>query len=425
MTLSHAAGFTSKKPNTSGYSTLDSKFTCAILFLALTKIKMSLWPVETLDTRVYFLPWLDFIHTHGHWFALKYPIGQYFPIYLYLLAATSYLEKFISPLGQIKLIPLVFDLFASIMAYRITKQLESEDGVDLPTSIRPTIAFFAVFALPSLLIDGALWGQCDSILVSFLLATVFYLLRQSPVRAAICFGLALSFKIQAIFLGPFLLALLLRRRLRIWHALVVPVVWFLSVVPILLLGRDLHSVLDIFSVQSQEYNTLAMNVANPWCLYARFHHGYPVGLALGLVLTSLATGALTYVGYRHKELGGTWIFLFATTTLIVMPYVMPKMHDRYFLAGQVFLVILVCHHSRFLLPAALLECALILPYINFLALPDWDVHSLEVGLCASTAAIYLLGKTLLVSKSTTQDFTQAFASPPQSQESESAQSSTR
>jgi Gpi18-like mannosyltransferase len=393
--VSHTPNFTAKTIRTDSYTRPELKIFCAILFIALVKIKTSLWSVTSLDTQAYFLPWLEFIRSHGHWLALKYPVGQYFPFYLYLLASASCLDKFISPIGQIKLIPLIFDLYAAVMAYRIIGQLEKEDGAMALNSLRPTVAFFAVFALPSLLIDGALWGQCDSILVSFLLATVFYVLCSSPIRAAICFGLAFSFKMQAIFLGPFLLVLLLRGRLRFRETLLVPLVWVASIAPILLLGRSFHSIIQIFTLQSQEYNTLAMNVANPWCLYERFHHGYPIGLHIGLALTIFAAGILIFIGYKNKELGATWLFLFATTTLIVMPYIMPKMHDRYFLAGQVFLVILACYKNKFLVPAALLECALILPYINYLVLPQWDARSLEIGLCASTATVYILMKSLL------------------------------
>jgi Gpi18-like mannosyltransferase len=393
--VSHTPKFTTNATGSSGYTGPEIKIFCAILLTALVKIKISLWSVTSHDAEVYFLPWLEFIRAHGHWLALRYPVGQYFPFYLYLLATSSYLDQLISPLGQIKLIPLTFDFYAAAMAYRVVKQLEAYDDAATPNSYSPIVAFFAVFALPSLLIDGALWGQCDSILVSLLLATVFYVLRGSPIRAAICFGLAFSFKIQAVFLGPFLLALLLRGRLRFQAALLIPLVWVASITPIVLLGRSFRGVLQIFTQQSQEYNALAMNVANPWCLYERFHLGYPFGLHVGLVLTILAAGILTFIGYKNENLGLTWLFLFATTTLVVMPYIMPKMHDRYFLAGQVFLVILACHKTKFLVPAALLECALILPYINYLVLPQWDVHSLEIGVCASTATIYILMKSLL------------------------------
>jgi hypothetical protein len=117
-------------------------------------------------------------------------------------------------------------------------------------------------------------------------------------------------------------------------------------------------------------------------------------LYAGIALTILATCSLVYLGFRNEELPGSWLLFLATTSLVVIPYVMPKMHDRYLLPGQICLVILACYDIQFLVPAALLECALILPYINFLR-QDWNAHALEIGALASTAVVYALVTTLI------------------------------
>ena len=54
------------------------------------------------------------------------------------------------------------------------------------------------------------WGQSDCIFTSFLALFVLCAIRRAPVAAASMFGVALAFKLQATFLLPLLLYLILR-----------------------------------------------------------------------------------------------------------------------------------------------------------------------------------------------------------------------
>lgn len=255
------------------------------------------------------------------------------------------------------------------------------------------VAALLVFALPSLILDGSLWGQCDSIYVSFLLATMYYLMRNAPVRSCVCYGLAMCFKFQAIFLAPVLVVALLRRRLSWWQALLVPIIWIVATIPAVLMGRSFYSLISLFVIQSRLFPNVAMNVANPYQYFRVLHISNAVGVWLAGVVTMLAFGALVYIGLIRKRLNRKWFFFFATCSLAVMPYVMPKMHDRYFLPAQVFLVILACCKPRFVIPAVLLEFALVLSYLNFFH--NWVIlEGMKIALLASTAALFFLLKHL-------------------------------
>jgi len=60
------------------------------------------------------------------------------------------------------------------------------------------------------IINGAAWGQCDAIYTAFCLGSLYFILADRPAWACILFGLALSFKLQAVFFAPVLLLLFLR-----------------------------------------------------------------------------------------------------------------------------------------------------------------------------------------------------------------------
>lgn len=142
-----------------------------------------------------------------------------------------------------------------------------------------------------------------------------------------------------------------------------------------------------------------MNVANPYEYFHTVHIPDAVGVRIALVVSLVVVGALAYIGLHQKSLSRSWIFLFATTTLVLMPYVMPKMHDRYFLPGQVFLIILACCRPRFVVPAVLVEIALLLPYLNYFRYQP-GLDGLEIALMASTAAVFIMARELIRSRNT-------------------------
>jgi Gpi18-like mannosyltransferase len=366
----------------------------AILFLCLFRLRIALWFIESIDTTVAFVPWVTYIQTHGHLHALKSPIGDYFASYYSVLALASYLSPWLSPLSEVKLIPLVFDLVIAFMAYKIVQLLESEYAGPKPFGwawFKPLLAAIIIFALPSLMVDGAAWGQCDSLYISFLLISVYFLMRHAPIPASLFFGLSLAFKLQAIFLGPFLLVALLRGRFRWWHVVFVPIGSFLTFLPSMFMGRSLGSLLLAYKNQPQSTKDFATNVANFWSLYLRFHLPTSDGFnsTAALLLTIAVAVLVVYIGYTQKVLSTPWLFFFATYTLAIMPYVMPKMHDRYFLSAQVFLVILACHRLRFALAAALMEVSLLLVSVRYFGVTDGRAY-LILAILANSAGIGLL-----------------------------------
>jgi uncharacterized membrane protein len=60
---------------------------------------------------------------------------------------------------------------------------------------------------------------------------VLFAIRKAPVAAASMFGVSLAFKLQAIFLLPLLLYLILAKQMRVSHLVFVPVIYLLMMVP--------------------------------------------------------------------------------------------------------------------------------------------------------------------------------------------------
>jgi Gpi18-like mannosyltransferase len=107
----------------------------------------------------------------------------------------------------------------------------------------PLLCFTVVLYAPTVQVNSSWRGQCDSIYAACL-GSLYFLLRNKPWWAAIFFGLALSFKLQAIFLLPVLIIMLvLNRRLMgkkhpLLALLAVPATFAVMLVPAALAGRD-------------------------------------------------------------------------------------------------------------------------------------------------------------------------------------------
>ncbi|MFH1676562.1 MAG: hypothetical protein ABIC40_06010 [bacterium] len=209
--------------------------------------------VESGDWERHLGPWYDFINSHGGFQALKFDFSNYPPAYLYLILVATWLP--VPKLYALKLMSIIFDFVLAAFAYRAVK-------FKYPVGAWAASAFAIVFLLPTVMIDSAVWAQCDSIYVSFLLGCVYYLMKKKPIEAMIVFGLAFSFKLQAIFLLPMLLALLIKGELRISRFLIFPLIYILTIVPNVFAGKPFVDLLFFYQNQAESHTTLVLNAPN-------------------------------------------------------------------------------------------------------------------------------------------------------------------
>ncbi|MEW5941631.1 MAG: hypothetical protein AB1750_18345, partial [Chloroflexota bacterium] len=181
------------------------------------------------DTRHFLMPWYSQLAAQG-FSAFQFEFSNYTPPYLYLLWLATLTRDFLPEVAAIKLIPILFDIGAAIWIYKILR-------VEYPEGRVPLLGAATFFLLPTIILDGAWWGQCDSIFTSFALGSFYFALRERPRAALILFGLAFAFKLQAVFLAPFLLFLLLKRRIRWADGLLVPLVYVILILPAVIAGR--------------------------------------------------------------------------------------------------------------------------------------------------------------------------------------------
>lgn len=376
-----------------GRGSLPAILSLGIVAAGLMILRVLLWHAgnDQFDLATAYIPWQSYIIENGRWHALRQPVGMYFPAYYELTAVTSYLDGRISRAAQIKLLSFCFDMVGAVAAYLLAGRLI--EATDRHATMRRVIASFTILAGPTVILNGALWGQCDIVYTTFIVLSITALISGAGGLAVLLYGFAFAFKLQAVFVGPFFMAVLLTKRIRIWHVLLFPVGWIVSLVPPLLNGATLSSYLGQFGGQTGAFDRLAIDIGNPWAVAQWLGLSERVGLPIGLVIAAAVGLSIAAWGRNPAFLGPVNTCALAALSAEAMPYFLPKMGNRYFFPAEVLLCILSCADPAFVLPAALILMGSLLSYGQYF-LP-YDKHlSLFVALLANTWGLWLTFRIL-------------------------------
>lgn len=337
-----------------------SRTVAAVLVVALAVVlRVELYDFQSTDYQAFVARWYDFIKANGGFGAMRYEFADYTMPYLYLLAVLTYLP--VPVLVGVKTISVLGDLLLAFFVYRLV-------ALRYPRGWTAFAAAATVALLPTVVMNGAMWGQCDSIYAAFAVGGLYFALRSRPWLACVFFGLALAFKLQAIFLLPVLAVLVFRRAVP-WRALLaIPAVVLALDVPALLAGADLTRLLSIYLTQTGEYGQLTLNAANVYQLVDFGSNTEAVRNIAILVTVELVAGLILYAVVSRFELTTTRVVLLATVFVVLVPFFLPAMHERYFYLADVLSVVVAWYLPRHLWPVpVLVQFASAFSYVPFLS----------------------------------------------------------
>ncbi len=321
-------------------------------------LRFSLRDFESGDFRTFTGPWYDFIQNNGGFGALKYDFANYTPLYLYLLALVATLFSSIPKVFAIKLISIPFDFICAFFVHRIVR-LKYQSGS------APLFAFFAILLAPTAVLNSSLWGQVDIIYTTGLLACVYFLLTRREISAFVAFGLAFAFKLQAVFLAPLLIILLLKRLVSLRSFLIIPATYFVTILPAWLLGRSLPDLLTIYFKQADFYKLLTMSAPNlyQWIPDKFYDMLYPAGLLWAAAIIFIF---LLIVYKSEAPMTRETMIEVAALSALLLPYALPKMHERYFFTADVLSIVFAFYFPRLFFIPILVGATSLFSYLPFL-----------------------------------------------------------
>jgi Gpi18-like mannosyltransferase len=393
----------------------------ASIVVAALLLRWSLFSVESGDYRGFVDPWYRHLADNGGFAALGDTFSNYNTPYLVLLAGATYLP--VPELVAIKSISVIFDLLLAVFTYKIIRRLRPE------SRWQPVLGTGLLLALPTVVMNSSAWGQCDSIYVSLCVGSLYFLISGRPWPASALFGLAFAFKLQAIFFLPVLVAVLIINRQRIRSLLAVPATFGVALLPAMLAGRGLLSQLSVYPAQIGSGSgapgggtgaagggtgrlgpgsgfgpggggpggmpdggrggfsltdgySFTFNAPTPYAWLPANASTLWMYLGLG-VAAAVTLGFGVWLLVRRRRLTPGEVIMVAAAATLLIPLLLPQMHERYFYLAEVLTVIAIFVDRRFVPAAVGIQAASISTYLAYLE----NARNVPLGLTAVVALV--------------------------------------
>lgn len=259
------------------------------------------------------------------------------------------------------------------------------------SKLRAMLMALALLIGPTVVFNGALWGQCDMVYTAPLALALAARLERRYYLAAALFGLAISVKLQAVFLFPLLGIWVIRRELPLRAILMVPATFLAALVPAWLAGCSWVDLLMIYPRQAGQYSGLTLNAPTIFGLLPDEEAWFgPFGFWFAVAAVFMMFVACLYARARTTA---TVVVREAIVFASLAPFLLPHMHERYLFVADVLSVVYAFVFPRRLWIAIAVIAASLVGYASFLfnKTPiSLTVASAMMGLAVVVLAVDLL-----------------------------------
>lgn len=352
------------------FKSLDKKEKLAlILGTVLPLLIRCLWLNGKSGDYIGFLkPWVDYIRELGQFESLKYNIGNYNIPYIFILTIISFFKG--EPLYLIKFVSIIFDYICAIYGAKIVYKTLNDRFISI-------ITYITVLCLPTVIINGAMWGQCDSIFTAFTLISIYYLLDKKYIKSFIFLGISFSFKLQAIFILPLYVLMLFRdKNIKWYYFLLIPLANLIMCLPAIIVGRNFIEVMLIYFNQTGYYDTLVMNYPNLYNFFIKDAYFYTMNYELitkiGILFTMFMYFCIwVYVILGKIKFNKEKIITVAIWSIMIATFFLPRMHDRYAFVIDILSVIWFLMYFKKFYVVIVINLVSFISYLSFLF--DYDL----------------------------------------------------
>lgn len=274
--------------------------------------------------------WCKYFRDNGGFKAIVSVDTDYNAIYLYFLALFSYIP--IKDLYLIKTLSFIFDFVMAFSGAAIIGHLKRESK---NKNLYEVAVFTGILLMPTVILNSARWVQCDSIYTAFLFLSIYCMLKKKYNLSFIFFGVAITFKLQAIFLLPaYGIIFLKNKEFSMFKFLWVPIVNFVLYIPAIIIGKPVSSILDAYLCQVGKYAYKTV------LGYPNIYYFFPIDkvslIKPGIALTMILLFSLMFfVLFTKDKLTDEEIVILSVTVVFLVTFFLPEMHDRYGYVAEV------------------------------------------------------------------------------------------
>lgn len=314
---------------------------CLAVCAAALALRLYFFNEASGDYNNFLSVWLSKMRALSGTAPITTPIGDYNMPYLYFLYAVSRAELY--DLYLIKLLSVIFDFVLAMGVCALTNHFCKSETISL-------VSFLLSLFVPTVFLNSAMWGQCDGIYAALLIWALYFALTDKPRTSVVFFALSFSFKMQAIFMLPVIIFLVLRNKIRIRHLAAFPLTFVLTLLPAILCGRSIYDSFSIYIDQTSSYPELTLNCPTLWALFPE--NGFNTFGTAALFLAG--AGVLVFCIYLYQnrqKLSDALLFDAAYLFTLIIPFLLPRMHERYFYLAEILAVVyILLHRNRLYAP---------------------------------------------------------------------------
>ena len=331
-----------------------------LLFLVLTGfaliMRYALRNVVAGDYKMFFEPWVATLREAGggiKGLSAEFEYVDYTTPYLTILSFIS-ICPFLNTLLLMKLVSIFFDFVAAfaVMAIVYDRTKNMTYGI---------LGYGALLMVPTVLTNGAMWAQCDIIFTSFVLWSLYFMLKDKPAWSMAFYGIAFAFKLQTLFLAPLYVILWMKGKVKLKHFLFLPLMYVIGMIPSLLAGKSFWELISVYFFQANgqmDIYALSHKFPNIYQLIGTDSFLFEYADA-GIWVTLGALMILMYCFARKQyEMNVCLLLRMGMLLTMTVVFFLPHMHERYAILVDVMAIVYVFFDFRKLyIPVLTILCS--------------------------------------------------------------------
>ena len=341
----------------------------------------------TRDVVAFVFKWMQDIESVG--FKNFYTVqSDYSPLFLFIVGLYTFLPKgetitisgmtfYKNWMYYVKTTYFLTEIVIAIGIYLLIKEVTKDKK-------SAWLGYIIFMCLPVQLFNSAVWGNSDTMYFACFIYVLLFLVKQKSglafFMAGVCFGL----KLQAVFILPLLVYMLVSGKLKFYKIVLFPLGLIATFIPAYIFGASIFEPFKFWASQVGGYSKLTLGCANIWHLINIKDDALQTFTFGATLLGLLLIGLFTAIVFARKiRLNSENIILVSVFLIAIVPMFLPHMHERYFYALDVLVVVYCLVFKKNYHLILLMQLSSGIAYHNYLAgrhfILSWGEDSVNIA----------------------------------------------
>ena len=322
------------------------------------------------DATEFLLPWYESL-SQLKFSGLSQQTGDYNILYQTFIVLFTYIP--IKAIYAIKTFSCVFDFLLAGLASCIIYKTESGNRM-----LKALVVYSAVLFSPLVFLNSSYWAQCDAVYTFFCIFSLYLMAKEKYLLSFVVFGVAMTFKLQSIFILPLLLFLYFyTKKFSIVNFFVIPIIMIILSLPGIIAGRSIMDSFSIYASQTTSVQQMAMNYPSFWLLLRNQDFGsYYKNFSRVAICLTIVILAIYMIIWLKKKVRITTKSIICMAFIVVYTCVffLPAMHERYGFICDILGLLIVFYNKKTIPMLAFMYVTTLVTYGNFLFHNKTDLY---------------------------------------------------